>query len=200
MVFLGFLGNWTRSCALTSSRNQARFLHTFHTTPHPHLGHTMSSPPVYHEVLTPKKGIKEVKEGIPRSPLVKSPARDSPLLSASVPVATLKKASPKRPAGSLNYLDSLRALPEVRPIPWMPGKELPPDKSTESPRTQTKSAFLLSTRGKINDPPCNHCTSGVGRFLHCITLEGWFHGACATCQMGTRGNLCSLRSDGGGGM
>lgn len=155
----------------------------------------MSSTQVCHDVLTPKKDVKEAKEGILKPPLSNLPARDSLLSSASAP----EKASPKRLGGGINYLDSLRALPEIRPIPWMPGKELPPDKSTESPRTQTKSAFLLSTRGKINDPPCNHCTSGVGRFLHCITLEGWFHGACATCQMGTRGNLCSLR-DGGGGM
>ena len=168
----------------------------------------MSSPPAFHEVLTPKKVV------IPKSP--KSPllnlressssasASASAPASASTSTSAPKKDSPRRQAwkaGGINYLDSLRALPEVRPIPWMPGKELPPDKSTESPRTQTKSAFLLSTRGKINDPGCNHCQSGVGRFLHCITMDGWFHGACATCQMGTRGNLCSLRSDGvGGGM
>lgn len=47
----------------------------------------------------------------------------------------------------------------------------------------------------MRNPPCTHCATGVGRFSVCVSLEGWFHGACATCQMGTRGNLCSLRKD-----
>jgi hypothetical protein len=103
-------------------------------------------------------------------------------------------ASRARKPGN-DALDGLRALPEVRSIPWHEGKELPPEKSTESPRSQTRGAFLLSTRGKIRNPPCTHCATGVGRFSVCVSLDGWFHGACATCQMGTRGNLCSLRKD-----
>lgn len=94
----------------------------------------------------------------------------------------------------IDSLSGLRVLPELRPIPWVNGKELPPDKSTESPRTQTRGAFLLSTRGNVNNPPCSHCATGSGRFSLCVSLEDFFHGACSTCQMATRGNLCSLRT------
>jgi Protein of unknown function (DUF3716) len=109
-------------------------------------------------------------------------------------------ASKTRKPGAVDALETLRALPEVRPIPWQAGKELPPEKSIESPRSQTRGAFLLSTRGQIRNPPCTHCATGVGRFSVCVSLEGWFHSACATCQMGTRGNLCSLRKDAEGGL
>ena len=94
-----------------------------------------------------------------------------------------------------DYLDGLRALPEVRPIPWIPGKELPPEKATESQRSQTRGAFLLATRGMIRNPPCTHCATGAGRFAVCVSMGSWFRGSCATCQMGTRGNLCSLRRE-----
>jgi hypothetical protein len=107
-----------------------------------------------------------------------------------------RPSSQRRSDGGFNdTLDPLRALPEVRPIPWYTGKELPMEKSTESTRVQTRGACLLASRGKVNDPPCNHCKSGVGRFSVCVSLDGWFHGACATCQLATRGNLCSLRTN-----
>lgn len=114
---------------------------------------------------------------------------------AASPVGSANNSGSKGRKPGVDALEGLRALPEVRPIPWQEGKELPPDKSTESPRSQTRGAFLLSTRGQIRDPPCSHCATGVGRFSACISLDGWFHGACATCQMGTRGNLCSLRKE-----
>ena len=105
-------------------------------------------------------------------------------------------SSQRRSDGGFNdTLNPLRALPELRPIPWHSGKELSPDKSTQSTRVQTRGACLLASRGNVNDPPCNHCKSGVGRFYVCVSLKNWFHGACATCQLATRGNLCSLRTD-----
>lgn len=121
----------------------------------------------------------------------------------STPGTGVYKPSPPSAAMSLiskarktpDPLEALRALPEVRQIPWHDGKELPPEKSTQSPRSQTRGAFLLVTRGEIRNPPCSHCATGVGRFSVCVSLDGWFHGACATCQMGTRGNTCSLRKD-----
>jgi hypothetical protein len=107
-----------------------------------------------------------------------------------------RQQSQRRSDGGFNdTLDPLRALPELRPIPWYAGKELSKDKSTESSRVQTRGACLLASRGIVNDPPCTHCQSGVGRFSLCVSLEDWFHGACATCQLATRGNLCSLRTD-----
>jgi hypothetical protein len=102
------------------------------------------------------------------------------------------KARPTwKPGG--DYLAGLRALPEVRPMPVKEGKGLPPAKSTESIRPSTKGAYLLATRGIVRNPPCNHCATGAGRFSLCVSLDNWFHGACATCQMATRGHLCSLR-------
>ena len=118
----------------------------------------------------------------------KSPSTDRARRSA-------RPQSQRRSDGGFNdTLDPLRALPEVRTMPWYTGKELPTEKATESTRVQTRGACLLASRGKVNNPPCNHCKSGVGRFSVCVSLDDWFHGACATCQLATRGNLCSLRT------
>jgi hypothetical protein len=91
------------------------------------------------------------------------------------------------------FLDRLRALPEVRQIPWRPGQELPPDKSIDSPRVQQRGAVLLSTRGEEAPSPCSHCQAGYGRFSKCIILEQWFQGACSGCIFTSKGNKCSLR-------
>ena len=101
----------------------------------------------------------------------------------------------KHPPGGahLPFLDRLKALPEVRPIPWRPGQELPPERSTESPRVQQRGALLLVTRGQRVEPPCTHCANGYGRFTECITLENWFQGACSGCIFTSKGNKCSLR-------
>lgn len=124
------------------------------------------------------------------------PSSHSQLLP-SPPIAQNGSSTIETPrSGSRKETDSLsglRALPEVRPVPWAVGKELPIEKSTESPRTQTQGAFLLSTRGNVNIDPCSHCATGAGRFALCINHPSWFQGVCATCQMATRGNLCTLR-------
>jgi hypothetical protein len=100
----------------------------------------------------------------------------------------------RRSAGRLgDSLDRLRAMPILREIPYYEGKELPPEKSIESGRVQTRGASLLAMRGEVKNPPCSHCATGVGRFSQCIAHEDWFHGACATCQLATRGNLCTYR-------
>lgn len=52
------------------------------------------------------------------------------------------------------FLDRLQLLPVRRSIPWHIGKELPPEKSSESPRIQQRGACLLSTRGDVAKPPC----------------------------------------------
>jgi hypothetical protein len=103
-------------------------------------------------------------------------------------------SGPRRRSGRpLDALERLRAVPAVREIPWYEGKELPPDKSTESTRVQTRDACLLAARGEVQHPPCTDCATGVGRFSQCIASDDWFSGACATCQLATRGHLCSLR-------
>jgi hypothetical protein len=91
------------------------------------------------------------------------------------------------------FLDRLRNLPKRRHLPWQNGKELPPEKSTDSPRVQQRGACLLATRGDIAEKPCDHCAGGNGRFTTCITLYPWFQGACSTCIFTSKGNRCSLR-------
>lgn len=122
--------------------------------------------------------------------------------SHSTPTSPINRASPdgdqdsahrRRSGRPGDSLDRLRAMPILREIPWYKGKELPPDKSIESSRVQTRGACLLVSRGKVKNPPCSHCATGVGRFSQCIAHEDWFHGACATCQLATRGNLCTYR-------
>jgi hypothetical protein len=104
-----------------------------------------------------------------------------------------KRTSAGRRSARQDPLDRLRALPEIRRIPWYPGKELPPEKSTLSDRVQTRSACLMATRGRINDPPCSHCATGLGRFSMCVSLDEFLSGACSTCHLAARGNSCSIR-------
>ncbi|KAH7323945.1 hypothetical protein BKA65DRAFT_511742 [Rhexocercosporidium sp. MPI-PUGE-AT-0058] len=91
-------------------------------------------------------------------------------------------------------LQKLLDLPILRPIPWKEGQELAPKKSSEHERIQVRSAVLLTTRGDIAENPCDRCSRGVGRFAKCVYKDGWFMGACATCQMNSKGNLCSFRT------
>ncbi|KAG4028893.1 hypothetical protein MFRU_018g00050 [Monilinia fructicola] len=91
------------------------------------------------------------------------------------------------------FLDRIRVLPEMRDLPWRAGQSLPPEKSTDSQRVQQRGACMVATRGRIMPKPCTHCQSGFGRFSHCIVLEEWFQGACATCIFTSKGNKCSLR-------
>ncbi|APA05374.1 hypothetical protein sscle_01g001440 [Sclerotinia sclerotiorum 1980 UF-70] len=91
------------------------------------------------------------------------------------------------------FLDRIKVLPEMRDLPWRDGQALPPEKSTESQRVQQRGACMVATRGRIMAKPCTHCEQGYGRFSHCIVLEEWFQGACATCIFTSKGNKCSLR-------
>ncbi|KAG0646403.1 hypothetical protein D0Z07_7646 [Hyphodiscus hymeniophilus] len=139
-----------------------------------------------------------LKKGAEGEDLTPAPSSNSPAKSPSIERTRrpARTSSQRRSDGGFNdTLDPLRALPELRPMPWYTGKELPDEKATESSRVQTRGACLLASRGNVNDPPCNHCISGVGRFSVCVSLDDWFHGACATCQLATRGNLCSLRTN-----
>lgn len=128
-----------------------------------------------------------------------APASASPSASGFSPVNTTPSGIDRnrfgrggRPGG--DTLDKLRALPEVRPLPWYDGRELPDDRATNSSRVQTRGACLLVTRGTVNNPPCAHCSGHNGRFSLCVSHEDWYNGACATCVLGTRGNLCTYRN------
>jgi hypothetical protein len=130
----------------------------------------------------------------PHDPLCKSNP-DEKTREINQPTSANQDARPQARPGSMHipFLDRLRALPEVRQIPWRPGQELPPEKSIDSPRVQQRGAVLLSTRGGEAPSPCSHCAAGYGRFSKCIILEQWFQGACSGCIFTSKGNKCSLR-------
>lgn len=123
------------------------------------------------------------------APAPNSGQQRSPARIAKSPVASSSTTSQHR------FSEKLRTLPVVRPIPWRPGQELPPEKSSDSPRVQQRGAVLLATRGQIADPPCTHCAGGYGRFSECIALGNWFQGACSGCVFTSKGNKCSLRHE-----
>ncbi|PBP27582.1 hypothetical protein BUE80_DR001498 [Diplocarpon rosae] len=96
---------------------------------------------------------------------------------------------------STDMLRALRSLPEVRQIPWKSGQELPASKALDHERAQVRAAVMLSQRGNVAKEPCNRCARRTGRFSQCIHFDDWFQGACATCQMSSKGNLCSHRTE-----
>lgn len=115
----------------------------------------------------------------------------TPTIEAPIPQSSSTRPKPAAP----HNIEKLKLLPEVRSIPWKPGKQVEPVKSTESPRSQTRGAFMIVTRGQIRNPPCTNCESGTGRFSLCVPMNAWYHGACATCVLATRGTKCTLRQD-----
>ena len=130
-----------------------------------------------------------VRDGASRPETNGVDANDRPSADEDQSSTSRRKSGGK----SGDALDRLRAMPVLREIPYYKGKELPPEKSIGSGRVQTRGASLLAMRGEVKNPPCSHCATGAGRFSQCIAHEDWFHGACATCQLATRGNLCTYR-------
>jgi hypothetical protein len=91
-------------------------------------------------------------------------------------------------------LARLRALPELRPIPWKTGHELPVAALAGSCSWGWRRVCLLSTRGSIAETECSDCSRGGGRFSLCVTLDPFYGGACSNCVSQRRVKHCSLRS------
>lgn len=91
--------------------------------------------------------------------------------------------------------ERLQQMQEKRPLPWRPGVEPGADNETggESRRKQIRFGCLLATRGEVQAVPCNSCANGRGKFEVCVALEGFFKGACASCQLSGRPNRCSIK-------
>ena len=91
--------------------------------------------------------------------------------------------------------ERLQSMPEKRKLPWRPGVEAGAEVETggESRRKQIRFGCLLATRGDVADPPCLSCANGRGKFALCVALEGYFKGACASCQLSGRPNRCSIK-------
>ena len=91
--------------------------------------------------------------------------------------------------------ERLMMMPEKRPLPWRDGVEPGSENETggESRRKQIRFGCLLATRGDIQEVPCQSCANGRGKFRVCVALEGYFKGACASCQLSGRPNRCSIK-------
>lgn len=91
--------------------------------------------------------------------------------------------------------ERLMLMPEKRPLPWREGVEPGSENETggESRRKQIRFGCLLATRGDIQEVPCQSCANGRGKFRVCVALEGYFKGACASCQLSGRPNRCSIK-------
>lgn len=106
----------------------------------------------------------------------------------------------RRPKANVTTMeDRLQLMPEKRPLPWRPGVEEGADTETggESRRKQIRFGCLLATRGEVQIPGCNSCMNGRGKFSLCVALDGYFKGACASCQLSGRPNRCSMKKDDG---
>lgn len=105
----------------------------------------------------------------------------------------------KQKTSATTMEERLQAMPEKRPLPWRPGVEPGAEVETggESRRKQIRFGCLLATRGDVAPVPCNSCANGRGKFKMCVTLEGYFKGACASCQLSGRPNRCSIKQNDG---
>ena len=110
----------------------------------------------------------------------------------------LNQIQPRHPQG-LTMEERLQMMPERREMPWRPGIEPGSEYETggDSRRKQIRFGCLLATRGDIAPSPCNSCANGRGKFSVCVYLEGFFKGACASCQLSGRPNRCSIKVDDG---
>ena len=95
--------------------------------------------------------------------------------------------------------ERLMMMPEKRPLPWRDGVEPGAENETggDSRRKQIRFGCLLATRGEVQEVPCNSCANGRGKFRVCVALDGYFKGACASCQLSGRPNRCSIKKNDG---
>jgi hypothetical protein len=127
----------------------------------------------------------------------------SPSNNISKPRSNPAHRSPKhikrQRANVTTMEERLQAMPEKRPMPWRPGVEPGAEIETggDSRRKQIRFGCLLATRGDVAPIPCNSCANGRGKFNVCVALEGYFKGACASCQLSGRPNRCSIKQNDG---
>ena len=65
--------------------------------------------------------------------------------------------------------------------------------------TQDRSSYiqgcLLQHKGEVNATACSKCSAGNGLFADCVSLKGFFKGACANCQYDSKGSTCEHHSE-----
>jgi len=126
-----------------------------------------------------------------------SPTEFRPEHSSTQP--TIRAPKQRQRVNALTMEERLQLMPEKRPLPWRPGVEPGADNETggESRRKQIRFGCLLATRGEAQAEPCNSCANGRGKFSICVALDGFFKGACASCQLSGRPNRCSIKVNDG---
>lgn len=172
--------------------------------------HSPSSPSMSSEVASLLAQINNqdapnVRDNAPRALESPEPLQDDVQASSLPPEPTVPPdnySSFSKNKGNLRGAtmeDRLLMMPEKRPLPWREGVEAGADNETggESRRKQIRFGCLLATRGEIQDTPCQSCANGRGKFSLCIALEGFFKGACASCQLSGRPNRCSIKVNDG---
>jgi hypothetical protein len=111
------------------------------------------------------------------------------LESPSSTPAAMEPSEPQPSWLSKEFLQGLKALPEVRKLLWKVGKE-PPEINN---RREKVAACILATRGNVPAKPCSRCATGKGPMANCIALGEWLHGSCANCHFHGQGYQCSFR-------
>lgn len=60
-------------------------------------------------------------------------------------------------------------------------------------------AILIHSRGGLNQVACSNCAAAynrTGQFRHyagCVSIPGWWQGACSNCVHDDHGNQCTLK-------
>lgn len=215
MISLGFYGSHLRPTQRVQAlRSQHQWLSTIAMPPtiptpssgsqspalYPYSDHDrISSPHNESSLIEPSAPRSKNNDNLmthPRSATHPSHHPDSDAKNKSTSKTTqTKKHQP--PGGSISFtatsLEALRSLPEKRSLPWRVGHELVNE--SEIKRPQQKGALLLATRGVVQPKKCLSCEIGNGRFEVCVTLEGYFGGACASCVFPSKGSGCSFRKE-----
>lgn len=134
---------------------------------------------------------KDIPTTASKPPNSQNPTRTQPSRLAKQPSTSTNSNPNPSPATSTStsLITTLRALPEIRPIPWRPGTQ-PQDHWV--PSIHQTRGILLSARGKPAAHPCERCAAGEGVFAECIVLGGWYQEQCGNCLYKAGGRRCSL--------
>jgi hypothetical protein len=84
-------------------------------------------------------------------------------------------------------------LQQVRELELQNSATLRLDDLSSRNRKLLLEAIVCYTRGILPSEPCTNCTRGLGRFEHCVFLDGEFGGACCNCRINHKDSTCTFR-------
>jgi hypothetical protein len=150
--------------------------------------------------LATSNDIPNLESPEPNFPIGKSPLQPDNTPRARASPGRGTPSNIKKPTQNAATMEErLQAMPEKRSLPWRAGVEPGAEVETggDSRRKQIRFGCLLATRGDVAPIPCVSCANGRGKFNVCVALEGFFKGACASCQLSGRPNKCSIKQSDG---